>query len=106
MKTIATLIPRFWLAVMCGTSLADNAVAEALAKKNNCLTCHAIDKKVIGPSFKEIAAKYKGDKSAEGRLVEKLKKGSRGVWGAMPMPPNPQLKTEDGNALVQWILSL
>jgi cytochrome c len=106
MKTITRLTLGLGLAVMCGTSLADSAVMEALAKKNNCLTCHAIDRKGVGPSFKEIATKYKEDKSAEGRLVEKLKKGSTGVWGSMPMPPNPKLKTEDSNALVQWILSM
>ena len=106
MKTIAILTLGLGLAVMCRTSLADSAVAEALAKKNNCMTCHAIDRKMVGPTFKEIAAKYKDDKSAEGRLTEKLKKGSTGVWGSMPMPPNPQIKTEDINALVRWILSM
>lgn len=83
------------------------AGAEALAQKSNCLMCHSVDKKVLGPSYKEVAAKYKGDKSAEAKLIQKVKTGGSGTWGNMPMPPNsPQVKDEDIKTLVQWILSL
>ena len=70
------------------------------------MTCHAIDKKVIGPTYKEVAAKYRGDKSAEAGVFKKVKAGSKGVWGDMPMPPNAHVKDEDIKTLVQWILSL
>jgi cytochrome c len=80
---------------------------QALAQKSGCLACHAVDKKVLGPAFKDVAAKYKGDKSAEGKLVAKVKAGGSGVWGPMPMPANsPQVKDEDIKSIVQWILSL
>lgn len=80
---------------------------QALAQKSGCLACHAVDKKVLGPAFKDVAAKYKGDKSAEGKLVAKVKAGGSGVWGPMPMPANsPQVKDEDIKSIVQWVLSL
>jgi cytochrome c len=81
--------------------------AEALAQKSGCLACHSVDKKIIGPAYKEIAAKYKSDKTAEARLIDKVKKGGSGVWGPMPMPANsPQVKDADIKTLVQWVLSL
>ena len=79
---------------------------EELAKKNACTACHAIDKKVVGPAFKEVAAKYRTDKGAEAKLIDKVKKGGVGVWGQVPMPPNATVKDEDIKALVKWILSL
>jgi cytochrome c len=79
---------------------------EALAKKHNCLACHAVDKKLVGPAYKDVAAKYRNDKSAEAKLVEKVKKGGQGVWGQVPMPPNSQVPDADVKALVKWILSL
>jgi cytochrome c len=79
---------------------------EELAKKNACTACHAVDKKMVGPGYKEVAAKYKGDKGAEAKLVDKVKKGGTGVWGQVPMPPNPNVKDEDVKTLVKWILSL
>ncbi len=75
-----------------------------LSRSSNCAACHQMDKKFIGPSFREIAAKYKADSSAESSLIEKVKRGSSGVWGAIPMPPN-SLRDEDISALVKWILS-
>jgi cytochrome c len=75
-----------------------------LAGKSNCMACHHIDKKLVGPSYQEIAARYKADGSAESKLAEKVKKGGSGVWGAIPMPPNA-LKDEDLRALVKWILA-
>ena len=79
--------------------------SQELANKNGCVACHAVDKKLVGPSFKEIADKYKGDKDAEAKLAEKVKKGSSGVWGQVPMPPNAQVKDEDIKTLVKWVLT-
>lgn len=76
-----------------------------LAKKHACFACHAIDKKLVGPSYKDVSAKYKGDKGAEARLVEKVKKGSQGTWGQVPMPPNAAVPDADVRTLVKWILS-
>lgn len=88
-------------------SAADAKAAEALAQKNGCLACHAVANKVVGPSYKDVAAKYKGDKGAEAKLVAKVKAGGSGVWGPIPMPPNsPHVKDEDIKTIVQWILTL
>jgi cytochrome c len=78
---------------------------EELAKKHACLACHAIDKKLVGPAYKDVAAKYRGDASAEAKLVDKVKKGSQGTWGQVPMPPNANVPDADVRALVKWILS-
>ena len=78
---------------------------EKLAQASGCTTCHAMDKRVIGPSVKEIAQKYGKDKGAEASLVKKVKAGGKGVWGEMPMPPNAHVKDEDIKTLVQWILA-
>ena len=89
------------------TAALPAAANEELAKKSACTACHAVDKKIVGPSFKEVAAKYRSDKGAEAKLVEKVKKGGVGVWGQVPMPPNsPQVKDADIATLVKWILSL
>lgn len=77
-----------------------------LAQKNGCTACHQVDKKVVGPAFKDVAAKYKGDKTAEARLAKKVKEGGKGVWGEIPMPANSQVKDEDIKAIVHWVLSL
>jgi len=79
---------------------------EELAKKNACTACHAVDKKIVGPAFKEVAAKYRSDKTAEARLVKKVKEGGVGVWGQVPMPPNSTVSDKDIQALVKWVLSL
>ena len=79
---------------------------EELAKKNACTACHAVDKKVVGPAFKEVAAKYRTDKGAEAKLADKVKKGGVGVWGQVPMPPNSAVSDADVKTLVKWILSL
>ena len=79
--------------------------AQALANKSGCLACHAVDKKIVGPSYKQVAEKYRGDKGAEAKLVDKVKKGGSGVWGPIPMPPN-NVSDADAQALVKWILSL
>jgi cytochrome c len=82
------------------------AAQEELAKKHNCLVCHSVDKKVVGPAYKDVAAKYRNDKTAEAKLVDKVKKGGVGVWGQVPMPPNSTVPDADVRALVKWILSL
>ena len=77
---------------------------EDLAKKKNCMACHAIDKKLVGPSYKDVAKKYAGNAKAEAMLAEKVKKGGVGTWGQVPMPPNANVKDEDVKTLVHWIL--
>jgi cytochrome c len=76
-----------------------------VAKSNQCLACHSIDKKLVGPSFKDIAAKYKSDTSAPDQLVASVKNGSKGKWGAMAMPPNSRLSDEDAHTVIAWILT-
>ena len=82
------------------------AEAMQLAKKSNCLACHAIDKKVVGPAWKDVAAKYRGDAGAETRLMNKIAKGGSGVWGVIVMPPSPQIGEADRKTLVRFVLSL
>jgi len=79
--------------------------SEELAKKHNCLACHTVDKKLVGPAYKEVAKKYAADKGAEAKLFEKVKNGGAGVWGPVPMPPNTTVPDADIHALVKWILS-
>ena len=98
---------RTLFAFVAAASLAVPALADqALATKNNCMACHSVDKKLVGPSFKEIAKKYTGQKDAETLLISKVMKGGSGVWGAIPMPANSQLKEADAKTLVTWILAL
>lgn len=80
------------------------AADEALAQKKGCLACHQVETKVIGPAFKDVAAKYKGDGNAASALAGKVIKGSSGVWGNIPMPPNGAVSEEEAKALVTWIL--
>ena len=77
----------------------------ALATSRNCMACHSVDKKVVGPAFKDVAAKYKGDKTAADRLAEKVMKGGSGVWGVVPMPANTQVTDAEAKKLVAWVLS-
>jgi cytochrome c len=93
--------------VAAQANAVDAAAAQALAQKSGCLACHSVDKKILGPAYKDVAAKYKGDKTAEAKLVAKVKAGGSGVWGPMPMPPNsPQIKDADIKTVVEWVLSL
>ena len=77
-----------------------------LAQKKNCMACHAVDQKVIGPAYKDVAAKYAGQPDAAAKLATKVMKGGSGVWGAVPMPANPQVNEAEAKQLVAWILSL
>lgn len=88
------------LIASAGAARAD----EAMAKKYNCLACHQVDKKVVGPAYKDVAKKYKGNAGAEAMLIQKVKKGGAGVWGPIPMPPNTAVPDADVKALVEWIL--
>ena len=101
MKRLALVLAA---AVAVPASLPAHA-QEELAKKHACLACHAIDKKLVGPAYKDVAAKYRGDAGAEAKLVDKVKKGSQGTWGQVPMPPNSSVPDADVRALVKWILS-
>ena len=101
MKTQALL-----LAMGFAVAAAPAFANEELAKKNACTACHSIDKKLVGPAYKEVALKYKGDATAEAKLIDKVKKGGVGVWGQVPMPPNGAVKDEDVKTLVKWVLSL
>ena len=79
--------------------------SDELAKKHACFACHTVDKKMVGPSYQDVAAKYRNDKAAPAKLADKVKNGSQGVWGTVPMPPNTTVPDADVNALVKWILS-
>ena len=95
-------------ALAAGAIVALPAIADPnldLATKSGCMACHAVDKKVVGPAYKEVAAKYKGDKGAQAKLEKKVKEGGQGVWGQVPMPPNSHVSDADIKTLVKWVLS-
>lgn len=96
-----------YIAMMAaGVAVAGQVQAdEALAKAKNCLACHATDKKLVGPSYKEVSAKYKGDAKAADMLASKIKAGGVGTWGKVPMPPN-NVTPEEASKLAKWVLSL
>jgi cytochrome c len=77
-----------------------------LARSKNCIACHSVDKQVLGPAYKEVAAKYAGDKEALTRLTKKVREGGVGVWGQIPMPANPQVTEAEAQTLAKWVLSL
>ncbi len=93
------------LAASALLALAAPAFADqALATAKNCMACHAVDKKLVGPAYKEVAAKYAGDKSAVDKLAAKILKGGSGVWGAVPMPANAQVNDAEAKKLAAWVL--
>lgn len=121
---LSTLPPTMALKLLYPTFLKDNtmkrsvfvllaavAVAtpvladQAMAQKKNCMACHAVEKKVVGPGYKDVSKKYAGQ-DATAKLVTKVMKGGSGVWGAIPMPANPQVNQAEAETLVKWILSL
>ncbi len=79
--------------------------AAKLAQEKACLACHAVDKKVVGPSYKEVAAKYKSDKNAEVNLAKKIRAGGVGQWGQVPMPPNTTVSEKEAAILAKWVMS-
>jgi cytochrome c len=100
-------IPRLVLAAaLAAASTAAAPSGEELLQKNGCIACHALDRKRIGPSYKDVADKYRGDASAAARLAAKVKSGGAGVWGQVPMPPNARVSDTDLEQLVGYILSL
>lgn len=121
---MSTLPPTMTLDLLYPTFLKDNtmkrslfvllaaaAVAapvladQALAQKKNCMACHSVEKKVVGPSYKDVAKKYAGQ-AAAAKLSTKILKGGAGVWGAIPMPANPQVSQAEADALAKWVLSM
>jgi cytochrome c len=95
------------LAAIGGMLISTAASAQLeLAKQKNCLACHAVDKKLVGPAYKDIAAKYANDKDAAPRLAKKVREGGVGVWGQIPMPANPQVNEAESLQLVKWVLTL
>jgi len=88
-------------AAMSGPALADQALANA----KNCMACHAAEKKLVGPSYKEVAIKYSGQPSATEKLAVKIIKGGSGVWGPVPMPANPQVSEAEAKKLAAWVLT-
>ena len=97
---------RFLFALLAAAAVMAPAIAdEALAQKKNCLACHAVDKKVVGPSYKDVAKKYAGQ-DVTAKLATKIMKGGSGTWGAIPMPANPQVTQAEADSLVKWIVSM
>lgn len=103
MKIAATV---FAAASLLAAGVVQADAGEDLLKKSGCTACHSIDKKLVGPAYVDVAAKYKGDAGAAAKLAEKVKKGGSGVWGQVPMPPNTQVKDEDIKTMITYILAL
>lgn len=96
----------FLIVGLMATGFGASAMANAdLAKSKNCMTCHTVSTKLVGPAFKDVAAKYAGQKDAENKLVTKVMKGGSGTWGAVPMPANTQVSEAEAHTLVKWVLS-
>ncbi|MCU0940327.1 MAG: c-type cytochrome [Burkholderiaceae bacterium] len=95
------IVATLGLSMLSGAALAN----ADLAKAKNCLACHAADKKVVGPSYKEVAAKYAADKDAVAKLSKKIREGGVGNWGQIPMPANPQVSEAEAQTLAKWVLA-
>lgn len=93
-------------AVILALAAAPVFASPQLAQQKNCMACHAVDKKLVGPSYKDVAAKYAGQKDAVDKLTLKVLKGGSGTWGAVPMPANPQVSDAEAKQLVQWIMTV
>ena len=87
-----------------GLDTKATATALDLAKRKACMSCHAVDKRIVGPAFKDVSSRYRGQLDAESALVEKVRTGGSGAWGPLPMPPNPDLTEAEARALIRWIL--
>jgi cytochrome c len=100
------MLKKALLILATGSVLATPVLAdEALARSKNCMACHAVDRKMVGPSYKDISAKYANDTQAAAKLATKIQKGGSGVWGAIPMPANPQVSDDEAKKLAAWTLS-
>jgi cytochrome c len=102
MKAIVISFAALVATLSAGSVLAN----EALAQKKNCLACHTLDKKIVGPSYKDVAAKYKGQAGIEAKLAEKILKGGAGAWGPVPMPANPQVSADEAKQLAKWVMTI
>jgi len=97
---------RFVFALLATAAFSAPVLADqALATAKNCMACHAVDKKLVGPAYKDVAKKYAGDAKAADMLATKIMKGGSGVWGAIPMPANPQVSDAEAKKLAAWVLS-
>jgi len=103
MKFLPSMLAAMTLAAV---SVSPALASPELAAKKACMACHGIDNKIVGPAYKDVAKKYRGQKGVEAKLAEKVMKGGKGVWGEMAMPANPQVSAEEAKQLVAWILSL
>ena len=103
-KCVGSVVAVAALALAGGTALAQNG--PQLLKDKGCLACHSIDKKVVGPAYKDVAAKYRARKDAEAYLVKKIEEGSSGVWGQIPMPPNTIVSRAEAHTLAKYLLTL
>lgn len=101
-RFIATTVS---LAALALSGAAMSQDAAKLAQEKACLACHSVDKKLVGPSYKDIAAKYKADKNAEANLAKKIRAGGSGVWGQVPMPPNAGVSEKEAAILAKWVMS-
>jgi cytochrome c len=105
MKTLSiALVAGAFAAALAAPASAEDLLP--LAQKSGCTACHSVDKKIVGPAWKDVAAKYRGDKNAKANLVKKVEQGGSGVWGEIPMPPNSTVPDADVKKLVDWILTL
>lgn len=104
MKSALPFVTAAALSLSCGAALA--ADAQQLLKDKACLACHTLDKKLVGPAYKEVAAKYRTRKDAQAYLSKKIREGSTGVWGAVPMPPNGTVNDDEARTLAKYILTL
>jgi cytochrome c len=99
--------PLLTLATLAASALCTPAWADmALATSKNCMACHATDRKLVGPAYKDVAAKYAGDKTAADKLATKIQKGGAGVWGPVPMPANTQVNDAEAKKLATWVLTI
>lgn len=106
MRYVLILGGAWLLGMQSANAAVDMAKGLELAQKSNCMACHAVDKKVMGPAYQDVAKKYKGDTAAEETLIKKVKAGGAGVWGPIPMPPNsPRVSDADIKTLVEWVLA-
>src|SRR5512145_103673 len=96
---------RALFALIAATASVSAMADLALATQKNCMACHALDKKLVGPAYKEVAAKYSSDKTAVDKLAVKIMKGGSGVWGPVPMPANAQVNEAEAKKLAAWILA-
>lgn len=106
---VSTIAVAIGLLSVCAPTMAtdvDVAAAQALAKRHNCLQCHAVDKKVLGPAYKDVAKRYRGNRNAPAQLLKSVRAGSKGLWGVTPMPPNDKVTPAEAASLVDWILAM